>query len=234
MTKRTGQSSRDQQSDASHEQRIAQLERLLELCRQDRQLIACEIHDGIVQEMTAALMYLEAARGAEGHEACRANLDEAAELLRRSIEDARRLMNGLHPPELADRGLEGAVAALIDMLPAGGPKVALDLPDDLGPLDETVQLAAFRVIQESLTNVVRHSQSPRAAVQLWREGEEIRLRVQDWGVGFDTAQKSGGFGLRGIEQRARLLGGSAEVRSEPGRGTTIEVRLPAVAPCSTP
>ena len=216
------------------EPRVRHLERMLQLSRQDRQLIAYEIHDGIVQEMTGALMFLEAAQDnkRKKDDPCCKNLADAARLLRQCIEDARRLINGLQPPELDHGGLIGAVESLIEMHRGHTPQVELRAGPDIEPLDETIQLAVFRIIQESLTNIRRHSQSDRAVVELRREGEQIRLCVRDWGVGFDVRQTATDqrHGLTSIRQRAQLLGGTVDIVSQPGQGTIVNVRLPAVGP----
>jgi signal transduction histidine kinase len=94
----------------------------------------------------------------------------------------------------------------------------------------------FRIVQEAVTNVRRHSGSERAEVRLNQVADRLEIVVQDWGAGFDPAQvEKDRLGLKGIRQRVRLLGGRAEVDSRPGKGTRLVVELPlADLPCETP
>ncbi len=89
--------------------------------------------------------------------------------------------------------------------------------------------AIFRIVQESVTNARRHSRSKNVRIELVQHGPLVRMVVQDWGVGFDPAVVGeGNFGLAGIRQRARLLGGTAKIESSPGQGTRVRVELPVV------
>ncbi len=89
--------------------------------------------------------------------------------------------------------------------------------------------AIYRIVQEGLTNACRHSKSQRVRVELMQRGDLLQIKVQDWGEGFDPARVDADrFGLEGIRQRARLLGGSASVESTPGQGTCLAVELPLV------
>jgi PAS domain S-box-containing protein len=205
----------------------------LEQHEQARQLISYEIHDGVAQYITGALLRLEA------HAQTCSNPDQSSVdpeleiglgLLRKSLEEARRLIGGLRPPILDERGLVAAVEYLI----SGSP----DLPkgiefshevqfDRLPPLWES---NVFRIVQEALTNVAKHSQARHGRVQLLEDGGMLRLSVIDDGQGFEADGDNGSrHGLAGIRHRARLLGGAARIVSYPGDGTRVEVDVPLPA-----
>lgn len=145
--------------------------------------------------------------------------DAGTRLLTQGLAEARRLIAGLDPPLLEELGLVAAIEHLIghDDLPRA---VDIDFRHRLGPrrLPGTLENAAFRIVQESLTNARRHSKSPRIHIDLSVRSGAIRLIVQDWGVGFDpNGVRPEAAGLRGICGRARLLGGETRILSKPGR-----------------
>jgi signal transduction histidine kinase len=110
-----------------------------------------------------------------------------------------------------------------------GPEVEFVAPDEFPRLARPLENALFRIAQESLANLRRHSRADRASLELSFEGSQVRLVVRDCGVGFNPDRVGPGhFGLRGIRQRARLLQGHAEIESAPGHGTCIRVELPLV------
>jgi len=202
----------------------------LALQERERKLIAYEIHDGLVQLLTGAEMKLQAALGRRDAvpAAAKQTLDQVLDLLRAAIVEARRLIRGLRPPALEEAGLVAAVDRLVRQASeAGGPRVELDwdLPVDRLPLP--LQTAVFRIIQEALTNAQRHSGSDRVRIAAHQSGDRLQLEVRDWGVGFDPQRVEGQrFGLEGIRERVRLLGGQATVDAAPDRGTRLIVELP--------
>lgn len=207
------------------------LRHLIRIQDRDRQLTAYDLHDGIVQLMTGALLHLGAAEpvGAAPNEAKRAEqLETATNLLRQAVDEARRLIGGLRPPALDELGVVGALATYLDDHFAQT-EVAAEFRHDVGaerpaPL---VESTLFRIAQEALTNVVRHAQAKHVRIDLRRDGEHFELTVRDDGLGFDPADRNRRrFGLRGMEERTRLLGGDFRVVTEAGRGTQIIVRLP--------
>ena len=212
------------------EQRQQTLQQLLELSDHDRELIACDIHDGVIQDMTGALMHLEAARRAvqNGKPEALEQLQNVMHMLRDGINEARRLIDGVRPPDLDRLGLAGAVQSLIERTVATK-KIDIRFHHEIrGPrLPEQAETALYRIAQECLNNVWQHSRSSRASVKLIHTGRAVRLSVRDWGVGFspdDVDAKR--FGLMGIRQRARLMGGTVSIRSAPGKGCTVSVTFP--------
>ena len=207
-----------------------QLLHTLEFHERDRQLLAFEIHDGIVQDMTAALIFLDAA--AEGatfaderdKEACVRGL----RILRDSLAEARRLIQGLIPVVLDERGLAISLENLVARFKSDhGLEVDLTTKVNFIHLTPAVEMVVLRIVQEALNNVLRHSQANKAEVRVTQTDHELRVGVQDWGVGFDPAQvKKTRYGLTGMRERARLFGGTTEIDSSVGKGTRIIVTLP--------
>ncbi len=213
-----------------HEQQEETLQQLLTLADRDRELIACDIHDGIIQDMTGALMHLEAVRRAirNGSSDVDEQLQHIMQILRHGINEARRLIDGVRPPDLDRFGLAGAIQSLIDRTMAAK-DVRIQFQHNVrGPrLSEQAETALYRIAQECLNNVWQHSRSSRAAVKLNQNNRAVRLVVRDWGVGFCPGEVSATrFGLAGIRQRARLMGGRAMIRSAPGKGCAVSVTLP--------
>jgi len=196
------------------------LQYLLDLQDRDRQLISCELHDGLVQQLAGAIMRFEA-----GH------LDAGLELLRACMKEARWLINGLRPPILDECGLVAAIEDLVSQDSGEGePTVEFTHKIACDRLPCCLENAIFRIIQESLTNARRHSQSMKVRIRLVRREDGIRIEVEDWGIGFNPRQiAEGHFGLKGINERARLFGGAAIIWSSPGKGTRIVVDLPLAA-----
>jgi PAS domain S-box-containing protein len=213
--------------DLEHERRF--LEHLLQVQEGERKLVAYDIHDGFVQLVIAAVMHLDALAVDPGVlDRTREKLTLPVKLLRDSVEEARRIISGLRPPIIDEQGLVAAIDYLIHERPKRDIHVTFEHPESFQRLDAVLEGALFRIVQEALTNVYRHSQATSARVQLVQNGNRLSLVVEDSGIGFDPQQVSGRqFGLRGIRERARLFGGTAQIRSSPGCGTRVVVELPS-------
>ncbi len=196
------------------------LKNLLALQDRDRQLICCELHDGLVQQLVGAIMRLEAGQ-----------LDAGLHLLRKCLKEARCLIEGLRPPILDEGGVVAAIENLVSQEDDNGkPTVEFSHKIALGHLPPSLEYTIFRVVQEGLTNARRHSQSMKVRIQVVQQEDGIRIEIEDWGVGFDPDKiAEGHFGLEGIKERARLFGGAANIRSSPGEGARIVVELPLTA-----
>jgi len=206
------------------------LERLIELHERDRQLIAYEIHDGMVQDMTGALMFLQSAQAKVSAQLDQEieSLGRGVELLQESIAEARRLIEGLRPPVLEETGIVSALETLTkETTEPGQFMVEFSHRLHVDRMPPALEMAIYRIVQESLNNARRHSQSPVAKVALRQNEDWLRILVEDQGVGFDpkTVSKRR-YGLTGIRERAKLLGGSADIDSRPGGGTRVTVDLP--------
>ncbi len=212
----------------------ALLRRLLEFHERERKLMAYEIHDGLVQQLTGAHMTLQSFPQAPGGDdtSARDRFEAVDGLLRDAIAEARRIISGLRPPILDELGVEPAVAYLVDQQRRRGGQ-QIELVSELGGkrFSSLVETAVFRIVQEGLNNACRYSRSERIRVELRTDGERLHVEVRDWGEGFDPERVGAGhFGIEGIRERARLLEGNAEVQSAPGDGTIIHVTLPARQP----
>jgi signal transduction histidine kinase len=157
----------------------------------------------------------------------RQELEVVLGLVRSTVDEARQFIAGLRPPGLEEHGLVEAVRRLIAGQPPGGPTVELQVSGRLARLEPLLETAIYRIVQEALTNVRRHSRSDRAEVRIARLGDRVEIEVRDWGVGFDPdCVDNERFGLKGIRQRALALRGWAQIEGVPGKGTRVLVNLP--------
>jgi signal transduction histidine kinase len=209
------------------------LRQLLEVYEKQRQVVAYEIHDGVIQSVIGALMTLEGSVGQLPKETAptvRDGLGHGMDLLRAAIAEARQVMRGLRPAELDEVGLVTAIEDLVrDTSGDQAIDIECSIQVEFRRLAPPLETAVFRIVQESLTNACRHSHSDKIRVGVKQSGARIRVEVQDSGVGFDVEKVDPArFGLLGIRERARLFGGSATVESAPGLGTRIVADLPIV------
>jgi two-component system sensor histidine kinase DegS len=225
----------DQEAERSDlAERSESLERMLDVSERQRELIGYEIHDTFVQDMVTALMHLDAYRWAAqsaGDKATR-ELELTADALRDGVKQARRLIDRVQPPDLEAAGLIGALRCLIDRTLTHA-NLPVDLSADLSfpRLPAEYEMAVYRMVQECLNNIIRHSQAPKARVELRSSEEEVEVEVRDWGLGFDPAAVEGNhYGLMGIRHRVRLLNGQTEITSRPQWGTRVTIRLPLDVP----
>jgi len=208
-----------------HERNL--LRRLLEIQERERQLVSYEIHDGLAQYLAGALMHLQACQHAcppaAGHE-----FDESLRLLQAAAEESRRLISGLRPPALDELGLVEAVESLVDDARKEIRDVSFTHALPGARLPPQLETSVFRIVQEGISNARKHAHARRLRIDLSRSADSLRILVADDGRGFNpTRVPEERFGLEGIRQRSRLLGGEPRITSAPGAGTTIEVTLPA-------
>lgn len=204
----------------------------LAIQEEERLLLARELHDQIGQALTALKFPFEARRkdGRRRHDP--AALDQAVAAIDDLIDKVRTLVRQLRPPPLDDLGIAAAIRDLIAM-PSfrGGPAIELD--ENLGNerLAPSIELNVFRIVQEALTNVWRHSRAQRVVIDLSRRHGSLSLSVRDNGVGFDAPAvmaatgRAMSLGLLGMRERAASLGGTLSIHSSPGLGTEILVDL---------
>lgn len=212
------------------ERERALLTRVLQVHERDRQLIGFELHDGLVQDLTAASLFLQAgvAELERAESAIPDSLRTADRTLQLAIAEARRLISGLQPPILAEAGLIVALATLVRRLAEdNGIDIQFTHAMQGMRVFPDVEMAVYRIIQEALNNAVQHSQAKRVTVRLRLHGSRVSAVVKDNGIGFHPKQvKRQRYGLVGMCERARLLGGSARIDSVPGKGTQVTVDLP--------
>jgi signal transduction histidine kinase len=197
--------------------------RLVEVSMFERRRLERDLHDGAQQRLVALSLQLGLAkrRLQEGEQgAAGAMLDAARDELARALEELRELARGIHPAVLTDRGLEPALEALAERAPL---PVSLDqMPAERLPAP--VEAAAYFVVAEALTNVVKYAEASTAAVRIRRNGSYAVVEVRDDGVG--GADPAVGTGLRGLADRLAALDGRLEVHSPPGEGTTVRAEVP--------
>lgn len=226
--------------------------RLVEEARQvavlrERQRMAREIHDTLAQGFTSIVMHVEAAGGALAKDAdkVRLHLEQIGRTSRESLAEARRLVWALHPEQLDKASLPKALQDLIERWSEeNGVEASVQITGAPRSLAPAVEATMLRSAQEALVNVRKHARASRVALTLSYMTDVVVLDVRDDGVGFNpeadrksrqlgrSAGEMGGFGLRGMHERAERVGGKVLVDSAPGEGTTLAVELPLVAKSS--
>ena len=205
---------------------------------------ARELHDETLQALGNLRLTLSAARRSGTAEAMATAIDRSLEQLELDIVGLRALITELRPAALDQLGLEPALLSLVDRVRATGLDIDAHVELSYGHLEAgerltpEVESGLYRIVQESLTNAVKHGAARRAMVEVIEEDGHVHVTVRDDGSGFDPGAPSGGFGLVGMHERVDLLDGRLAIRSEPGAGTTVSVSVPAVhrtgAPPSAP
>jgi signal transduction histidine kinase len=201
-------------------------ERLVVAREEERRRIRRDLHDGLGPSLSGVVFRLESAKLLVERDpaAAVAHIDATSGHVQEVVADVRRLVHDLRPPALDDRGLVGALAQLAEGVSTGG-LVARVEADDLGPLPAAVEVAAYRIAGEGLTNVVRHAAATHCVVRLAVDGATLVVEVVDDGRGIDPDAQAG-VGLVSLRERAAELGGHSEVTCPPGGGTVVRARLP--------
>lgn len=207
----------------------------IEAAEQERGRWARELHDETLQNLAGLRVLLSGTRRRTAMSPVSPILDQAVERIDDTIVELRRLIADLRPAALDELGVEAALLSLVERV-TGDSDIDIDLYVDLvadgtagARFEPLIEDTVYRLVQESLTNAVRHGRAARAIVEVFVEEGEIRIRVADDGSGFDPNRPGGGFGLLGMRERVNLTGGRMEIRSGE-EGTTITARLPARRP----
>lgn len=197
----------------------------------ERRTIAYEIHDSYLQQVAGAAMQFEACeqyRKKRRRKAAAGAFEDGMKILRESQTEARRLIRGVRPLALDQSSVVVAIGQFVrgfDNKP--GPQIEWHCQVEFDRLQSQEENAIYRIVQEGVTNARKHGQSAKIRVELVQRGDRIRILVQDWGSGFDP-EKIGQycFGLESIRERAKMLGGEANIDTVPNQGTRITVELP--------
>lgn len=194
---------------------------------EERRRVARDLHDEVNQALTAILLRLEAL----AHDVPADQREDVAQLKRLTTQAMDELLNlarQLRPTALDDHGLVIAIEAQVRGFgDRTGIEARLQTDGDPAALDDERQTVIYRIAQEALANAGRHAGATRVDVSLTTVGDGARLRVADDGAGFDpVAARRGGLGLEGMAERAKLVGGELDLRSAPGAGTEVTLRLP--------
>jgi two-component system, NarL family, sensor histidine kinase DevS len=211
-------------------ERIAQdsFRRVVEAQELERRRLARELHDETGQALTSILLGLKALEERMADPASRAAAEELRELVVSTLQDVRRLAVELRPSALDDFGLVAALERLTASF-TEQTGISVDFQTALADerLPEEVETALYRIVQESLTNVVKHARARRVSILLARKGGTVKAVVEDDGRGFEPARQTGdGYGLVGMRERLALLGGRLQVESGRDAGTTIAAEVP--------
>jgi two-component system sensor histidine kinase UhpB len=190
----------------------------------ERARLARDLHDECNQALTGVLLRLQATMQ-HAPENLQAELRDTKEVATAAMEELLRLARELRPAALDDHGLQAALRTQLHRFTdQTGVPADLRIYDELADLAEHEQTVVYRVVQESLSNVVRHARARHVVVELGRDHGRPVVRITDDGVGF-SGPPGDGIGLVGMRERAWLARGRLEVQSAPGRGTTVELRL---------
>lgn len=197
----------------------------------ERMHIAREIHDELGQQLTALKMDIVwlSKKNINGHEDVRNKFEDAISLIDETVRSIRRIATELRPSIIDDLGLNAALEwQVTEFRQRSDISVSFRNAFDDVNMNPAISISLFRILQESLTNIARHSQAKNVRVSLEKSGNAVLLAIQDDGIGFDKTLKksSQAFGLIGINERAAMLNGQCSIDSTPGGGTNITVQIP--------
>jgi hypothetical protein len=208
--------------------------RLLTVQEEERRHLSRELHDDFGQLLTALSLHLYAVKSLAGA-AAQSRLDECMAVLKDAIAQVRLLAIELRPTMLDTAGLDSTLRWLAEQHQQRT-GIAIQVAGQVRDVPGDVAIAGFRVVQEALTNIVRHARAHRVWIELSQRAEALELVVRDDGLGFDVAAaleratNGGHLGLLGMRERAQVLGGKLQIDSEPGQGTRIQISLPCARP----
>ncbi len=206
---------------------------ILELQETERQQLAYDLHDEIGQNLTAMKMNLQTLRGISPATKGLGIISDSEDILDQMLTHVRELSLDLHPSLLDDLGLGPTVRWYATrQADRAGWVLKLHLDQTSPQLTKTNALSGFRFVQEALTNIMKHAQAKEVEVHLVQDSEELKVVIQDDGIGFDVshalsqASKGKTFGLLSMQERIRLVGGHVTIQSTQGKGTAIRARIP--------
>jgi PAS domain S-box-containing protein len=195
----------------------------------ERRRIARELHDDTAQRLATLLVQLRLLERAPAEDRDR-RYEELRRQLVEAVDSVRQIARALRPPELEDSGVTLALRAHARSLQE---RTGLQVELDVQPVDHLLardaQLVLYRIVQEALSNVLRHSGVSSARVRVGAEARQVVALVEDQGRGFQPGQSNGppgGLGVQGMQERAMMVGGDVRVESGPGQGTRVHVRIP--------
>jgi signal transduction histidine kinase len=201
-------------------------ERLVTAREEERRRLRRDLHDGLGPQLAAQTLKVGSARSLYGRDPAAADalLSELEANMEAAISDIRRLVYNLRPPALDELGLDGAIRESAAQYSTNGLKISVDTPKALPSLPAAVEVAAYRIVQEALTNVVRHAAASECVIRLGLDGE-LELEITDDGVGLPE-DRGAGVGLSSMRERAVELGGTCVVEPSLPEGTRVLARLP--------
>jgi two-component system, NarL family, sensor histidine kinase DevS len=223
-----------QESKIREQLRTDTLQAVIRAQEDERARVARELHDSAGQALTSILLSLKVIEQLESAAEMRARLADLRELAGSTAGEVRRIARELRPSVLDDLGLEAALGRLCsDIQDRTGLRAELtvDMPERL---DRELETVAYRVVQEAATNSLKSASASSIEVSITARDGVFEVIVSDDGSGFDPEEVRSGLGLRGMQERAELVGGKLEIRSAPGTGTTVALRIPIDGHTSPP
>ena len=214
--------------------RLRRLTRRLEATKEEeRQRIARELHDEMGPALTAVIINLQLMSGSKDEEKSDKWLVDSIEIVDRMVQQVRDLSLALRPPLLDEVGFLSAIRGYLEtQAERTGLKIQIEGPPELDAFPPEIEITAFRVIQEAVSNVIRHAESTKVTVSIELEAQTLILSVEDDGIGFDTraamnaSAPGSALGLVGMQERVQILGGEFSIESKLGEGTRVDVRIP--------
>jgi signal transduction histidine kinase len=204
-------------------------EQLVTAREEERRRLRRDLHDGLGPQLASLIMMCEAARELVPNDPVRAQgmMESLAEQAQAAVADVRRLVYALRPPALDALGLTGALRSQVAHQDHNDLRIAIYGPEELPALPAAVEVAAYRIALEALTNVVRHAEARNCTVRLEMHEKlsALRLEVEDDGRGIEENRRAG-VGLTSMRERAEELGGSCTVEAVPSGGTRVRAFLP--------
>ena len=199
----------------------------------ERKRLARELHDDTVQSLIALKQRVQLAWRKVPHDPTSdALLSKLQEMLETTMSDVRRFSRALRPIYLEEAGLVAALETLARDMSHAELHIAFEVTGEVRRLAPEVELALYRIVQESLNNVAKHAHASLARVSVAFNSSTLSIRVEDNGIGFDVPERATGlvvaghYGLMGMQERAQLVGAKLALRSQPGKGTQVEVQTP--------
>jgi len=196
----------------------------------ERNRLARELHDTLSHTLSASSVQLEAIDTIWdiNPEKARSMLCEVRQITRAGLTETRQALRDLRSTHVEDMGLSLAIHHIVEAIASRGSiKTMIELPDKLDVLDRLTQQCIYRIIQESMTNIVQHAEARHAIIKLTLKADELRLLIQDDGKGFDVNQVDQRihFGITGMQERVKLIGGDLQIESVVGKGTTLRLHV---------
>jgi PAS domain S-box-containing protein len=231
VSRHRAESEREQSIVREMDARIQYTLRLIAAQEAERKRIAAELHDSMGQNLLLIRNLAEMSLRADEPAKVREHVGNISELAIQCIAEARRISRDLHPHQLDHLGVKRALEAMIEQTTQASHiqfATKIEPVDDLFTGDAAMNL--YRVVQESLNNVLKHSGAGKVIIRLERDIHEVLLHIEDDGAGFvvDGVGEKEGLGLKNMSERVRMLGGKLNLSSAPGKGTCIEVAIPII------
>lgn len=203
-------------------------ETVIRVQEMERTRIGHELHDNVNQILSSARLFLEML--SPGDKKQKEVKQRSLDLITNAIEEIRLLSKEMVIPQLKEKGIEESIQSFIDDIHAST-KIAIKFSSNLvnKPLSSGIQVTLFRIVQEQLKNVLRHSKAKRVTLTLENDETNVTLRIQDDGIGFDPKQTRRGIGLSNIFERTRFYNGEAELHTAPGKGCSLNISIPLIS-----